>query len=335
MATHAIKGTGGDYATVTLWHAADYGGSMGTDEVGELYAEAYDEQWALTSTVVNSAQLIANSSNRHDGTAGSGPRFVFTGTAGTQMYQVDSTKVTLIEGFEIDANSKDPNNSVLRLTNLSGPTRKLIVHNANMTAVANNSMVSVESAVELNNCIIYDMELTPTTNADHCFGIRASVAGAKIYNCTVDNINQNRDNATNDAYGIQFVDNASTQVKNCLVTNVTAVNGGSVSVDYDPAMSTVVNAAVATNMSEDTTGSSGLTSITPSSQYTSLTGGSEDYHLKSGADAIDAGTDLTTTANEDIDYYDRDAGGVTWDIGADEFTDLVASVSFLPILGTG
>lgn len=74
-----------------------------------------------------------------------------------------------------------------------------------------------------------------------------------------------------------------------------------------------------TNASEDTTGDAGLQSFVTAEQFTSTTGGSEDFHLITGADLIDAGTDLTTTANIDIDNYDRDAGGVTWDIGADEF----------------
>lgn len=47
-----------------------------------------------------------------------------------------------------------------------------------------------------------------------------------------------------------------------------------------------------------------------------------DLHLVSGdTNAIDRGADLGTTdgVNYDIDNYDRDGGGVTWDIGADEY----------------
>lgn len=49
---------------------------------------------------------------------------------------------------------------------------------------------------------------------------------------------------------------------------------------------------------------------------------SSNFHLLSTATSvIDDGFDLTTTysSNFDIDNYDRDAGGVTWDIGFDEF----------------
>lgn len=57
---------------------------------------------------------------------------------------------------------------------------------------------------------------------------------------------------------------------------------------------------------------------------------STDFHLLSTASSvIDLATDLTTTANAniDIDNYDRDAGGVTWDIGFDEFIASVTSTT--------
>ena len=72
-------------------------------------------------------------------------------------------------------------------------------------------------------------------------------------------------------------------------------------------------------------------------QFVSTTGGSEDLHLKAGADAIDAGTDLGTSPDGveiDIDGRDRDAEGDTWDIGADEY-EAVAGGRKAFILGGG
>jgi len=69
-------------------------------------------------------------------------------------------------------------------------------------------------------------------------------------------------------------------------------------------------------------GTGSLTNKTSANQFVSTVGGSEDLHLKAGADAIDAGTDLVTTptgVNIDIDGRDRDAEGDTWDIGAHEY----------------
>lgn len=75
-----------------------------------------------------------------------------------------------------------------------------------------------------------------------------------------------------------------------------------------------------TNGASDTTGT--LDSLIDTENFTNVTAGSEDFHLISGADAIDTGTDLATVfgVQFDIDNYDRDTTGVTWDIGADEFT---------------
>lgn len=78
------------------------------------------------------------------------------------------------------------------------------------------------------------------------------------------------------------------------------------------------------NLSSDTSasGTGSLVSKVASNQFASITGGAEDLHLKSGADAIDAGTDLGTTpanVNIDVDQRDRDLEGDTWDMGADEF----------------
>ena len=55
-------------------------------------------------------------------------------------------------------------------------------------------------------------------------------------------------------------------------------------------------------------------------QFVSIVIGSEDLHLKNGADAVDTGQNLGTTKefNIDIDGDDRDALGDDWDIGADQ-----------------
>ena len=54
--------------------------------------------------------------------------------------------------------------------------------------------------------------------------------------------------------------------------------------------------------------------------FVSTSGGSEDLHLDDSSVCLEAGVDLGTTngVNIDIDGVDRDATGVTWDIGADQ-----------------
>jgi hypothetical protein len=78
------------------------------------------------------------------------------------------------------------------------------------------------------------------------------------------------------------------------------------------------------NISSDTSaaGSNSITNVSASDLFVSITPGSEDLHLKSGAVAIDEGTDLSGTFTTDIDGTTRTG---TWDIGADEY---VAGTNF-------
>jgi len=82
-----------------------------------------------------------------------------------------------------------------------------------------------------------------------------------------------------------------------------------------------------TNGASDTTGDPvGLDSLTSSSEFTSVTGGSEDLHILTGAVAKDAGTDLGSTNAVDVDIDGTTRSG-TWDVGSDEFVSVASSTS--------
>lgn len=71
-----------------------------------------------------------------------------------------------------------------------------------------------------------------------------------------------------------------------------------------------------TNGTDDASGSpDALDNMTYADTFENVTGGSEDYHLKSGSAAIDVGTNLSGTFTGDIDGETRSG---TWDIGVDE-----------------
>jgi len=79
------------------------------------------------------------------------------------------------------------------------------------------------------------------------------------------------------------------------------------------------------NCSSDTSapGSNSIKSKTASNNFTNVSAGSEDFHVKDNtADIYNAGQDLTSDANfafnTDIDWQTRPTGAGTWDIGADE-----------------
>jgi hypothetical protein len=77
-------------------------------------------------------------------------------------------------------------------------------------------------------------------------------------------------------------------------------------------------ATFVTNGSSDLTGTREFRSLT-TSEFISITPGSEDYHLSSNAYSIDKGTDLGSSYSIDIDGRDRDASEDIWDLGCDEY----------------
>jgi hypothetical protein len=132
--------------------------------------------------------------------------------------------------------------------------------------------------------------------------------------------------------GIQFSGSA-TGVDNSIWNNTSYGNGGwgitaggggievvknnlacqNTSGDYQGTYDTFTS-----NGSCDTSGTSGLTSLTNSAEFVNT--GSNDYHLKLSAVSIDKGTNLGSSNNINIDIDNTTRIGA-WDIGADEAYD--------------
>src|SRR6185503_16602425 len=102
-----------------------------------------------------------------------------------------------------------------------------------------------------------------------------------VLNCILSNISASSNNPT-----------ISSGSYNCAVKNCYANNSGSGSA-YGS------NLTLTTCASDDSTGTSGLTSVAYSTstgaKFVSITDGSEDFHLQSGSALISAGTDLSAT----------------------------------------
>ena len=107
-------------------------------------------------------------------------------------------------------------------------------------------------------------------------------------------------------------DSQATRIINCCAfgfTNGFLVNGGSPTGSNN-----------ATDTSTISFGSSNLTSLTYSSQFTGVTSSSPDFRLKSGAGLLDAGNTDTTDIPLAIDMSGTSRPqGSAWDIGANEF----------------
>lgn len=314
--TYTIGTTSRDYSTVSSWEAdLDNGAlySSGDDAVGECYNDsAFDEFAVLTggTTVgLSSRRLTAASADRHDGTAGSGARFVFTGNNGNSAWLKGSSSAeTTVEWLEFDINDQNMRDGIDSVKYVNN----CLIHDANSSR--GNYVTAITKSQQtchfLNN-IIYELD---NSNTGGVVGIEVEPASAdvQIKNNTIHGMTTS---SSGNCYGIASVDQSLELVQNNLIT------GCDTRAFEENAPS---NATMDYNAADDTSaaGANSLNSITPSSQYVSLVAGSEDLHIKSGADVIDEGIDLGTTpvnVNIDINGRDRDAEGDTWDIGAHEF----------------
>ena len=311
------------YATMTLWEAdLDDTGvyASGDDAVGEVYNDSvYDESVAINGggTVgLASRTLTVPSGERHDGTAASGARIVASTTAKSITASVASTS---IEWIEIDENNLTFNDGSAIAINGSnnGFVRNVMVHSVRGRKPAGIKLGNHNFTGTILNSLVYDVD-NSSDSSQAAVGIAAVIGSGtsptRVLNSTVFNIRNSAGGAT--AVGITYSDLSQREVRNTVSVNC-------LSACFSP--TTNASATVSHNAASDTTatGTGSIDSITTADQFVSTVDGSEDLHLKAGADVIDAGTDLGTTptgVNIDIDGFNRDSSGAAWDIGADEST---------------
>lgn len=340
--TQSIGTTSRTHSTITLW-AADLDDDptydAGDDAIGECYDDsAFDEDENINggATIgLNSIKLSVASGERHDGTAGTGARLTRSAFSLTNIIEYGGMNVSTVTVEWLDFSRSGGNH--VRFIHANGSvaaqtrtTQRCLAHDAVNTASSGAEGISNQDNSLLYNIlnnIVYDIEhnanQATTTKGIH---FNASAQNCTCYNNTVHNIGQLNGSATGDVWGIGFDDDAQESVKNNIVTD-TATAGSGTAQDYEHSAPT--NATVDHNLASDTSasGTGSLDSKAATDQFVSTTGGSEDLHLKSGADAIDVGVDLGTTPSGveiDIDDRDRDAEGDTWDMGADEFVAATA-----------
>lgn len=91
------------------------------------------------------------------------------------------------------------------------------------------------------------------------------------------------------------------------------------------------------NISSDTSspGAHSIDNIAAADLFANVGAGTEDLHLKAGAAAIGAGTDLSAYFTDDIDGQTRPTGANTWDIGADQYSSGAVAVAIAARLFAG
>jgi hypothetical protein len=323
------------YGSIATWEADldDTGLYVASDDaVGECYKDAnFNESVTINGgrTVnLNSVTLTVPVAERHDGTAGSGMRIVYSTSRQQQIRPISAGTEYYWEWTEIDMGNQRFS-GVDYWARDTGALRNNIVHAAesqfdDLQGVEIRVLENGVTAGILNN-IVYDMDqdgtTTQTQGGIHADDAASNTVSLYVYNNTVYKFFLSNASNTTDAVGINVDDDTSEIIVKNNISMGTSTAGSGAAKDFDfPG----TNPDSETNLSGDATaddaGGTHQISKTDTDQFEDVTAGMEDLHLKSGADAIDNGTNLGTTLGVqfDIDNRDRDTEGDTWDIGADE-----------------
>lgn len=264
----------------------------------------------LTTSATNYIKITTALTSRHAGTAGSG--FVHDPSGDGHAYTISDDNVH-VEWVDITGWS-GASSEAFRVENTGFVLSNSLIHNSDGDANSDGVYIGANGIeLTINNCIFYSIA-------------RSGIHVQNYQNVTV-NVNNStfwrmKVNASQNEYpGIGFDETKTNTGSVFVLKNVfvhanqdEAIHGGVgggafTGSDYvatdDGTANTEVGAA--TNQ----------TNLTDSDEFENVAG-PIDLHLKSGSNLIDAGTDLGTTAKDDIDGRDRNANNDVWDIGADE-----------------
>tara|TARA_A100001201_G_scaffold121770_1_gene105459 strand:+ start:57 stop:1088 length:1032 start_codon:yes stop_codon:yes gene_type:complete len=322
--TKTIGTSSRDYSTIAAWEADLSNASVysnNDDAVGVCYNDsAFNEAVTINggnsiggsaSQNLNSRKLTVHDDSKHDGTAGTGARNVYTGSSNPVL--TIGINNTTVEWLEYDCSGAGAASRQIVVVSVDVITgiyiNNMILHGvgnttANTMGIGVSNGGGASNTRYLTNNIIYDISDASTNN----YGLFCTSASGKseVYNNTI----HGTGTGTGD-FGI-WIANGNVIAKN----NISMASGGK---DIEEGGGPTEEY----NMTSDATatGTGAQASKTTADQFVSVTAGSEDLHIKSGSDAIDNGVDLGTTGNSNIDINgrDRDAQGDTWDIGAHEF----------------
>jgi hypothetical protein len=347
--TKSIGTTSRDYSTITTWEAALGGaaGGSGNHAVGECYDDSdfgngsADEAITIDEPDLLSVTLTVESNSRHTGTANTGMRIIITSD------DQDCITVTIencyIRWLEIDYQGNETASTAIYLNQSSVGVQTVeigqcLIHDVAQAASSNAWSSAVRTGSDaggslIHNSILYD--LAHAKGSRDVYGVwNATTRVVDMYNLTVDNLYHS--GATDgEVRGILYYDDADFDLKNCVVTSCTNASVLT-AVCFSP--STTVNLDGATNASDDSTAPDAIAAepVDRAVEYVSTTDGSENYHLDTGAECIDAGTDLGAGVfDTDVDGRDRDTEGDDWDVGADEYVAGVGFAGANRILGGG
>ncbi len=339
------------YSTIQGW-ADEHGDTSlyqdGDDGIGELYNEGspYDEtvnidgSYAIRS--LNAVKLTAPAGERHDGTLRTGARIRRQYDGQAPLYLNYSGVDVTVEWIEVDGNSRESQNGLVRMggssSNKNVLRNCLVYDNWGGSAHTYGILIQGSADFEILNCVLH--QFYSFDGSKEALGIKdnagVGVTG-KIINTSVYNVVYQK-SSSQDCIGIKLSDQSNRSCINCIAMGVTN-NGSGTEADFDP--SSPSNATMHHNLSEDSSasGTGSKTGKSPSNQFVSIATDSEDLHLKNVyADAFGAGQDQGQSpedVNVDIDGFDRHADDTydPWDMGAHELQEEAALGNALIVTG--
>jgi hypothetical protein len=302
------------FTSPAAWESARGGDLVGDNrrEVGVCYKDGVLDAGVVISGSTTDAkrymQLTVAASQRHDGKAGTGV-ILKPGAAGHAIEILDDhTRIGWLEITDWSsgtANSYDGINIQADQVLVEG----VIVHDDGARSVSNPDCNGITLEADgkqatVRNSIVYHVARSGIT-IHNTPNATLAVESCTVWSCA------EHDNAPT---GYGCVGNYGSSTSSLTAVNVIAMGAQNGGADFFGALSS----ASKTNLSSDGTapGSGSLQNQAAADQLVSLSGGI-DLHLKSGAAAIDTGTDLSSKFSLDIDQESR-PNGVGWDIGADE-----------------
>jgi len=301
-----------------------------------------------TTAADNYIRIWVPEGQRHTGSAGTG--FVLKpNTTSPQtwflIFWIDENYVRF-EGLEIDGsdieNAKFVGGIDTGNPSGSGEIRvdKCLVHDLTNPTQADSDASVYGIAVEdgfssrITNNIVYSLEGNSSTSS-YVAGIVIDDAGSHyVYNNTVYKVGNGNAANNNVVCGICDQGSGGSTVTNNYAGGSYAASGSATVEDFYGTMTASYNISE-DDTSDDNGGTGNLTGKAPADQFVSTTAGSENLHLKSGADCLNVGDDLSGTFTDDIDGDTRPTGAGTWDVGADESTGDAPAAALTGTLADG